>query len=74
LGFSGVTRSHDEDMKHHAMRAHPGMTHDGPYMAHVQPGKIGSLVWLFTKPGEFYYGWLVAGHLEAGMIGRIVVR
>ena len=32
------------------------------------------MVWQFTKPGEFYYGCLVPGHFEAGMIGRIVVR
>jgi uncharacterized cupredoxin-like copper-binding protein len=63
-------------LKAHAelMRKHPGMEHDEPYMAHVAPGKTQPLVWQFTKPGEFYYGCLVPGHFEAGMVGKVVVR
>ncbi len=56
------------------MRKHPGMEHDEPHMAHVAPGKRERLVWQFTQPGEFYYGCLVPGHFEAGMIGKVVVR
>ena len=52
----------------------PGMEHDEPYMAHVPPGKTERLVWQFTKPGEFYYGCLIPGHFEAGMIGKVVVK
>jgi uncharacterized cupredoxin-like copper-binding protein len=65
-----------EELKQHAelMRKHPGMEHDEPYMAHVAPAKIERIVWQFTKPGEFYYGCLIPGHFEAGMLGRIVVR
>ena len=65
-----------EDLKQHAelMRKHPGMEHDEPYMAHVAPGKTERIVWHFTKSGEFYYGCLIPGHFEAGMIGKIVVR
>lgn len=65
-----------KELKEHSelMKKHPGMEHDEPYMAHVGPGKTESIVWHFTKPGEFYYGCLVAGHFEAGMIGKIVVR
>jgi uncharacterized cupredoxin-like copper-binding protein len=64
-----------QELKEHAelMRKHPGMEHDELYMAHVAPGKKEEIVWQFTKPGEFYYGCLVAGHFEAGMIGKIVV-
>ena len=64
-----------KELKEHAelMRKHPGMEHDEPYMAHVAPGKTGDIVWQFTKPGEFYYGCLVPGHFEAGMVGKIVV-
>ena len=64
-----------EDLKEHAetMRKNPGMEHGDPYMAHVAPGKTESMVWHFTKPGEFHYGCLVPGHFEAGMIGRIRV-
>jgi uncharacterized cupredoxin-like copper-binding protein len=63
------------ELKEHAelMRKHPGMEHDEPYMAHVAAGKTETMVWQFTKAGEFYYGCLVPGHFEAGMIGRITV-
>jgi uncharacterized cupredoxin-like copper-binding protein len=63
------------DLQAHAemMKKHPGMEHDEPYMAHVSPGKTASFVWQFTKPGEFYYGCLVAGHFEAGMVGKVKV-
>ena len=30
--------------------------------------------WRFTKPGTFYYGCLIPGHFEAGMIGKVVVE
>ena len=62
-----------QELKEHAelMRKHPGMEHDEPYMAHVAPGKTERIVWQFTKPGEFYYGCLVPGHFDAGMLGKI---
>ena len=65
-----------DELKEHSemMRKHPGMEHDEPYMAHVAPGKTETIVWTFNKPGEFYYGCLVAGHFEAGMQGRVAVR
>jgi uncharacterized cupredoxin-like copper-binding protein len=65
-----------KDLKEHAemMKKHPGMEHDEPYMAHVAPGKTGDIVWQFTKPGEYFYGCLVAGHFDAGMIGKVVVK
>lgn len=64
------------ELKEHAelMRKHPGMEHDEPYMAHVAPGKAQNIVWQFTKRGEFYYGCLIPGHFESGMIGKIIVR
>ena len=64
-----------KDLKEHAelMRKHPGMEHDEPYMAHVAPGKTETIVWQFTKAGEFNYGCLVAGHFEAGMLGKLTV-
>ncbi len=64
-----------QELKTHAelMRKHPGMEHDEPYMAHVHPGKIETMVWQFTQPGEFFYGCLVPGHFEAGMMGKITV-
>lgn len=64
-----------ESLKAHAgmMKKHPGMEHDDPYAAHVPPGKTGTFVWQFTKAGEFYYGCLVPGHFEAGMLGKVRV-
>lgn len=64
-----------KELKEHAelMKKHPGMEHDEPYMAHVQPGKKVAIVWQFTKPGEFHYGCLIPGHFEAGMVGKVVV-
>jgi len=64
-----------DELKTHAelMRKHPGMEHDEPYMAHVAAGKTEVMVWQFSNPGEFYYGCLVPGHFEAGMMGKIIV-
>ncbi len=64
-----------DELKKHAelMRKHPGMEHDEPHMAHVAPGKSGEMGWQFTSAGEFYYGCLIPGHFEAGMIGKVVV-
>ncbi|HWI13302.1 MAG TPA: cupredoxin family protein [Burkholderiales bacterium] len=65
-----------DDLKRHAelMRKFPGMEHDEPYMAHVAPGKAETIAWQFTRPGDFYYGCLIPGHFEAGMIGKVTVR
>lgn len=59
---------------HDLMKKHPGMEHDEPYMVHVAPGRSESIFWQFTRLGEFYYGCLIPGHFEAGMIGRVVVK
>lgn len=65
-----------EELKAHAalMRKFPDMEHDEPYMVHVKPGGTGAIVWQFTNPGAFYYGCLVPGHFEAGMVGIVRVR
>ena len=64
-----------DDLKKHAelMRKHPEMEHDEPHMAHVAPGKSGEMGWQFTRAGEFFYGCLIPGHFEAGMIGKVKV-
>ncbi len=65
-----------KELAEHAelMKKHPNMEHDEPYMAHVNPGKQETMVWQFTKAGEFFFGCLVPGHFEAGMVGKIIVR
>lgn len=64
-----------KDLKEHAelMRKFPGMEHDEPYQAHVAAGKMGEMIWQFTKAGVFHYGCLIPGHFEAGMVGNIEV-
>lgn len=64
------------ELKAHAemMKKNPGMEHDEPYMAHVDPGQKGAIVWTFNRPGTFEFACLIAGHFEAGMIGRITVQ
>ena len=65
-----------DELKQHAatMKQHGEIAHDDANMAHVEPGGTGRIVWHFTRAGEFYYGCLIPGHFEAGMIGTIVVR
>lgn len=55
------------------MMKHPGMEHDEPYMAHVEPGQRGDIVWQFNRPGTFDFACLIAGHYQAGMTGTITV-
>ncbi len=51
----------------------PTMAHDEPYMAHVEPGKKGEIVWHFNQAGEFEFACLIAGHYQAGMVGKVSV-
>jgi uncharacterized cupredoxin-like copper-binding protein len=55
------------------MQKHPGMQHDEPYMAHVNAGKTGGLIWTFNRAGEFDFACLIPGHYQAGMVGKISV-
>ena len=51
----------------------PNMEHDEPYMAHVNAGKTGAIIWNFNKAGDFDFACLIAGHYQAGMVGKIIV-
>nr|WP_316639749.1 cupredoxin family protein [uncultured Roseateles sp.] len=51
----------------------PDMEHDEPYMAHVPAGKTGEIVWTFNRAGEFDFACLIAGHYQAGMVGKLRV-
>ena len=64
-----------KDLDEHAalMVKYPGMEHDEPYMAHVAPGKTGTIIWTFNKAGSFDFACLIAGHYQAGMVGKITV-
>ena len=63
------------DLDKHAalMVKFPGMEHDEPYMAHVGPGKTGEIIWTFNRAGEFDFACLIAGHYQAGMVGKVLV-
>jgi uncharacterized cupredoxin-like copper-binding protein len=64
-----------QELEQHAalMKKFPGMEHDEPYMAHVAPGKTGQIVWMFNRVGDFDFACLIAGHFDAGMVGKIKV-
>jgi uncharacterized cupredoxin-like copper-binding protein len=64
-----------QELKQHAdlMKKFPDMEHDEPYMAHVAPGKTEEIIWQFTKAGEFDFACLIAGHFDAGMMGKVKV-
>ncbi len=64
-----------QELDEHAalMVKFPNMEHDEPYMAHVDPGKTGQIVWHFNRAGEFDFACLIAGHYQAGMVGKITV-
>lgn len=68
IGTMKELKAHSEQMK-----KFPGMEHDEPYMSHVAPGKNEEIIWQFTKAGEFDFACLIAGHFEAGMVGKIKV-
>ena len=64
-----------KDLDEHAalMLKFPNMEHDEPYMAHVAAGKSSMIVWTFNQPGSFDFACLIAGHYQAGMVGKITV-
>jgi uncharacterized cupredoxin-like copper-binding protein len=63
-----------ENDKHAALMVKfPEMEHDEPYMAHVPPGKTSEIVWTFNRAGDFDFACLIAGHYQAGMVGKISV-
>ncbi|MEN9763721.1 MAG: hypothetical protein RI906_3547 [Pseudomonadota bacterium] len=63
-----------ENAKHaELMLKFPNMEHDEPYMAHVEPGQTGEIIWTFNRAGQFEFACLIAGHFQAGMVGTIMV-
>ena len=64
-----------KELEEHAalMVKFPTMEHDEPYMAHVPPGKTGEIIWTFNRAGSFDFACPIAGHYQAGMVGKITV-
>jgi uncharacterized cupredoxin-like copper-binding protein len=56
------------------MKKFPDMEHDDPNAKRLSPFNSGELVWKFTKRGEFEFACLIPGHLEAGMLGKVIVK
>ena len=52
-GFNQPISNSDPSAHAEMMAKHPGMEHDEPYMAHVDPGKKGDIVWTFNRAGTF---------------------
>jgi uncharacterized cupredoxin-like copper-binding protein len=65
----------EKELREHAkaMREHPDMQHDDPYMVQVPPGATREMAWTFSKAGRLAFGCLVPGHWEGGMKGEVVV-
>lgn len=69
-----VIGTKEENAAHYQyMKKFPNMEHDEPWMAHVAAGRRSEIIWKFNRPGEFEFACLIAGHYEAGMVGKIVV-
>ena len=54
-------------------RAEGEMKHNDPNALRLEPNKDGSIVWKFTKDGNFEFACLIPGHYEAGMKGDVSV-
>ena len=64
-----------KELEEHAalMVKFPTMEHSEPYMAHVAPGKSSEIIWTFNRAGDFDFACLIAGHYQAGMVGKVKV-
>jgi uncharacterized cupredoxin-like copper-binding protein len=56
------------------MEEMPDMPMDEANSVDLKPGETKSLIWRFTKPGDFLFGCDIPGHFQAGMSGTIRVR
>lgn len=56
------------------MEKNPEMEHDDPNAVHLDPGKTGDLIWKFTRTGEVPFACLIPGHMQGGMVGKVIVN
>ncbi|MBK1782569.1 cupredoxin family protein [Advenella sp. WQ 585] len=65
-----------EDLKAHAveMRHNPSMMHDEPNAITLEAGQSGSLVWKFDQSGTVDFACTIPGHMEGGMVGKMLVN
>ena len=70
-----ILATQKENRKHaEQMKKFPEMEHDDPNAKRLSPFNSAEIVWKFTKRGEFEYACLIPGHLEAGMLGKVIVK
>jgi len=75
LSHEFVLGAKSENKAHAAMMAEmPDMKHDDPNGKTVEAGKSATLVWKFSRAGEFEFACLIPGHYDAGMHGVVVVK
>ena len=55
------------------MKKFPDMEHDEPGKLTLAPGKMGEILWQFTRTGSVNFACLMPGHFEAGMKGAVNV-
>ena len=55
-------------------RGKTGLLSDDPNAKRLSPFNRAEILWKFTKRGEFEYACLIPGHLEAGMLGKVIVK
>ncbi len=65
-----------DELKSHAemMRKMPGMQHAESNMVSLSAGQRGAIVWQFDQPGLVDFACLIPGHLEAQMVGKVIVE
>jgi uncharacterized cupredoxin-like copper-binding protein len=65
-----------DELTSHAemMRTMPGMKHAEPNTISLAAGQRGGIVWQFDEAGSVDFACLVPGHLEAGMVGQVLVE
>jgi uncharacterized cupredoxin-like copper-binding protein len=56
------------------MAENPDMVHDDPNAAQVEPGQAATLIWKFTQAGEVPFACLIPGHMQGGMVGKVIVN
>lgn len=52
----------------------PDMTMSEANEADLAPGRTKTIVWRFSRPGEFLFACDLPGHAQKGMLGHIHVR
>ena len=75
LDHEFVLATANEDLGHaKAMEMNPEMAHQEPNARRVAPQQTATIIWKFTKPGQFEFACLIPGHRDAGMLGLLEVK